>query len=254
MQIEAQTKNLGDNLRRILQKLKSIAVSRYVVQGNNQQSAEHDRLLEELDKVESQIKELIPSCQASIQANKNDIQKIMQGINMVLKGKADNGQAMAQKLMITAKESEIKFLEMQSKRLKDDLDFLYSKENNRYRYKYRVVQRKIENENKEAIYIQAWDRNVKQTYPHSYADCIMLATHNENGVFINSIRTSPKRKGIASLLYKAFQSLFDTGTIFYFENIENNSHEARLFWLKMGFVKKPLDGEVEAKYYWKRVP
>ncbi|MEG4456794.1 hypothetical protein [Microcoleus sp. N9_A1] len=252
--LESQTKSLGDNLRKILQRIKSIAITRYVVEGNNKQSAEHDWLLGELDKVEAQIKELISRCDAWIKGNQYDIDKIKKERTKILQGKADNKQAMAKNIMIAEKESEINFLKSQTKRLKDDLDFLNKEENRnkRYRYRYRLVERKpavlaystdnSQIKNKENIRIEALDKNSQQKGR-------ITATFKENGtVFIVWTEAIPTGEGTGSLLYKALENLFSPGTVIYFKE-----NKEPLFWLKMRFMLKPFDGEEEAKYYWKRV-
>lgn len=253
IQFDAQTKSLGDNLRKIIQKIKSIAVTRYVVEGNNQHSAEHDWLLGELNKVEAQINELISRCDAWIKVNQNDVEKIKKGTN-ILQGKAGEKQAMAKNIMIAEKESEINLLKSQIKRLRDDLDFLNKEgnRNKRYRYRYRVVERKpavFEHgtdtspiKNTEYIKIQALDKNHQEKGN-------MTANVKENGrVFIVWTEAIPEGEGTGSLLYKALESLFEPGTVIYFKE-----NKKPLFWLKMRFMLKPFDGEEKAEYYWKRV-
>lgn len=255
IQLESQTKSLGDNLRKILQRIKSIAITRYVVEGNNKQSAEeHDWLLGELDKVEAQINELISRCDACIKRNQYDIDKIKKERTNVLQGKADNKQALAKNIMIAEKESEIIFLKSQIKRLKDDLDFLNQEgnRNKRYRYRYRLVERKpavFEHgtdpspiKNTEYIKIQALDKN------HQEKGNIVANVKEDGRVFIVWTEASPKGEGTGSLLYKALENLFSPGTIIYFKE-----NKEPLFWLKMRFSKKPFEGEEEAKYYWKIV-
>jgi DNA replication protein DnaD len=81
------------------------------------------------------------------------------------------------------------------------------------------------------------------------------ARTKENGkVFIVWTETDPQGQGTGSLLYKALESIFPSGTIIHFKEIANNSQKARDFWAKMGFLLKPFDGEQKAEYYWKIVP
>jgi hypothetical protein len=245
---------LGDNIRKILQRIKSIAVTRYVVEGNNQHSAEHDRLLGELDKIEAQINELITKCKASIPANEQDLKKIRKD-KEILEGKAGSKQVLAKNIMIAEKESEIIFLKAQIKRLNDDLIFLNKEgnRNNRYRYSYRVAERKpavFEHgtdtspiKNKEYIKIKALNKN------HQEKGNITANVKEDGTVFIVWTEAIPGGEGTGSLLYKALESLFDPGTVIYFKE-----NKEPLFWLKMRFMLKPFDGEEKAQYYWKRVP
>jgi hypothetical protein len=244
----ATVKSQRDNLDKIIHRLKSIAVNRYVIEGNNQYADERDSLLNELSRIEAEIPKIKSDAEMWINMQQKDISQIERNISRA------NGvrEKLELQKMNNTKKSEIEFLKQQItfldshyERLKE---LIKNKPNHAYFYSYRM-ERTINHGSyhpssidAEELYITAHPSKIllklkiylpeeKRRELEDGKRHLRAFLSKDNTVFISRKDAYPRELGIGRLLLKALESQLSPGTEISLE-AEGDSPG---YWQKMGF-------------------
>ena len=239
-------KTQRDNLDKIIHRLKSIAVNRYVIEGNNQQADERDWLLDELSRIEAEIPKIKSDAEMWINMQHKDLSQFERTISRA----KDVREKLELQRMNHTKQSEIKFLQEQISRLNELLAYLNKlikdKSTHAYFYSYQL-KRQINHGSihtlgvdAEQIYITAHPSKIllkinlqKQLYPdlENLPRRLIAYLSKDRIVFISITDAYPRKLGIGTLLLKALESQLSPGTEISLE-AEGDSPG---YWQKMGF-------------------
>jgi hypothetical protein len=243
----AKVKSQRDNLDKIIHRLKSIAVNRYVIEGNNQYADEQDWLLNELSRIEAEIPKIKSDAEVWINMQQKDISQFERTIS-----RANVREKPELQRMIDIKHSEIKFLKKQITFLDDHYErlkkLIKEKPTHAYFYSYRM-ERTINHGSyhpssidAEELYITAHPSKIllklkiylpeeKRRELEDGKRHLRAFLSKDNTVFISRKDAYPRELGIGRLLLKALESQLSPGTEISLE-AEGDSPG---YWQKMGF-------------------